>query len=144
MGERGTIKPEVPAYEAFFTEAFGQIMAALGQQGLAPTGAPASHYLCYTPDEVELEAVMPVAGEVQVQAPLTSATRPAGPAIGILHQGPYEGLQATYDKLNAYLQAHKLGDVRQVPLAIEVYLTDPGAEPDASKWETEVYYMLPQ
>jgi effector-binding domain-containing protein len=92
---------------------------------------------------------------VPVAAPVTGSGRiqpgilPAGRYAVLRHAGPYDGLIGA----NAALQqwAHDRGlefDVRDTPegsawgARFEEYITDPSGEPDPSKWETDVAYLL--
>ncbi|MFK7757919.1 MAG: SRPBCC family protein [Flavobacteriales bacterium] len=56
-------------------------------------------------------------------------------AMTIVHLGPYENLPGTYEKIMGAIRAQNMEPIFP---SYEVYITDPGAEPDQSKWETLV------
>jgi len=132
------------AIDAGFPELFG----TLGQQGLAPAGPPFIRYHVLDMDgEMEVELAVPVAGEITAAGRVRPGLLPGGRYVTLLHTGPYDGLVAA----NAAVQdwAAQQGvtlesspDERTWPGRVEHYLTDPSAEPDASKWQTEVAYLI--
>ena len=54
------------------------------------------------------------------------------------YYGSYEGLMYAHLALDNYLKQKGL---KMRSPVIEEYLTDPGAEPDTSKWLTRIYYF---
>ncbi len=64
---------------------------------------------------------------------------PACEAAVTLHTGPYEKLPDAYSALTEWIKEngkHEAGP------PWEVYVTDPGGEPDSSKWQTEVVWPV--
>lgn len=64
---------------------------------------------------------------------------PGGRAVVGIHVGPFDSLASTYQELLAWVAAEGL------ELAVgmwEVYLTDPSAEPDPSRWRTRIVWPL--
>ena len=55
------------------------------------------------------------------------------------HIGPYDKLQQSYDRLGAWITEQKL---KASGPFWEVYWTDPGLEPDASTWRTQVWWPV--
>ena len=64
---------------------------------------------------------------------------PGGSAITTDYYGPYDGLGAAHEALRAWVI-----DRGHQPEwgGWEIYETDPGSEPDSSKWLTRVYLSL--
>jgi len=62
-----------------------------------------------------------------------------GKALAIDYYGNYDGIGAAHEGMDEYLREHNLPKQR---LVVEEYATDPGAEPDTSKWLTKVFYLL--
>ncbi len=56
-------------------------------------------------------------------------------AITFMHIGPYETLSDTYEKMMPAIYAKGLTPLMP---CYEIYMTDPGTEPDPSKWETQI------
>ena len=131
---------------AFMDAAFPELSAAVGAAGFVPGGPPFSRYFAFGPDRVELELGVPIAatpggpqrsfdglGRVQ------PGELPAGQVAVAWHVGPYDAIGATYERLVAWVAEQG----REPAGAMwEVYWTDPSAEPDPSKWRTEVILPL--
>ena len=112
--------------------AFGHVVS----QGKQPAGMPIGQYLSGTPDEFEVAAGVPVAGPMDESEQVKNATLPGGRVAVARHVGPYEKLVETHMQLEAWLRENGHQPNGGV---WEVYVTDPGAEPDSSKWITEIF-----
>jgi effector-binding domain-containing protein len=99
--------------------------------------------------ELEIELAVPVAEGVSGEGRFRADVLPAGRYGTLLHVGPYDDLAAS----NAALQdwAEEQGIVWDSwdtdsgsawRGRVERYLTDPSVEPDPSKWEVEVAYLI--
>jgi effector-binding domain-containing protein len=141
VGLTDSVPFDPQAISQFFEQAFGQMAPAIIQQGAAIDGPPFSVYTAYSEQGMTVRACLPVAPAISVEAPLTYHPARTVQAVGTLHRGPYEALQATYDRLDAYLKEQQKGPAA-VAEAVEIYYTDPGQEPDSSQWETGVFYVL--
>jgi effector-binding domain-containing protein len=129
MEEVGTILADV--LPAVFNHVFGL--------GGATVGMPFARYRDNGDGTFVIEGGAAVVEHVDETDRIKATTLPAGPAAKLVHVGPYEGLptaHATIDKWLADTGREAAGD------PWEVYATDPGEEPDSSKWVTEVYYPL--
>ena len=120
---------------------YGLVMGAVQSQGLEMAGMPFAHYMDF--DEatgnsnyvagiavnglgVESGEVVPmVYNEMQV--------------VRAMHTGPYEEFGISYGKIQKYIESNGLEVTGEV---FEVYLTDPGMEPDQSKWKTIIAFPL--
>jgi effector-binding domain-containing protein len=119
----------------------------LRERGIAPAGPPFFRYnVIVMEGELEVEAGVPVPTEVPADPPLISGVLPAGRYLSQLHVGEYSGLADTTYRLLRWAEARELawdmlpGD--RWGCRLEVYRTDPSAEPDVSKWETELLFKL--
>lgn len=79
--------------------------------------------------------------EEKVNAPygFVAGTIPGGETVTVSHYGMYENLPASYKVIEDWIQENgyiKMGN------SYEVYVTDPGSEPDSSKWETQLFYPV--
>ena len=120
---------------------FGEVYGYIQQSGQAPSGMPFSIYHAMDGQTVELECGMPV------PTPLPGADRvqpgelPAGTMATVTHFGPYESLGRTWTALMEWMKSQGL---ESAGAPWEVYVTDPGAEPDQSKWRTDIFFPVCQ
>lgn len=120
-------------------EAFGALMKFMQDNDLQATGAPFTIYLDYDETETTFECGIPVAEDVETSGDIGMRNMASADALMTIHKGAYENLGETYNKFMKWV---KENDKNVTGTAIEIYLTDPQAEPDTSKWVTEVYFPL--
>ena len=120
-------------------EVMRQVREALNKQGVAAKSAPFARYhtLGLT---VDFEAGVMVDETVVPDGDVKPSSLPSGPAAIAVHAGPYESLSGTYEASRKWLEARPDYVANGGPW--ELYLTDPSAEPDPSKWLTEVIFPL--
>jgi effector-binding domain-containing protein len=117
--------------------AFGELMAFIGQHGLAPSGPPRTIYSSYGPEGVAFTAAMPVAAPsaaLPEGGRVTISTLPGVKTLRFTHRGPYTNLMATYNRITQYLTAKGLLKsecdwARFMPMW-EEYLNDPCQTPE--------------
>jgi effector-binding domain-containing protein len=131
------------AVDRGFPELFGWLQT----NGLLPAGAPLIRYVQVDmPAKLTIELGVPIDGDSPVDERIRRAELPAGRYAISMHVGPYDGLMAA----NAALQ--QWGREQHIVWAmdedgcwggrVESYLTDPSQQPDASKWQTELAYLI--
>ena len=64
---------------------------------------------------------------------------PAGQVATVTHMGPYEQLGQTWSALMKWMEEEGL---QAAGAPWEVYVTDPGEEPDQSKWRTDIFFPI--
>jgi effector-binding domain-containing protein len=113
----------------------GEVMAALAAQGIAPAGPWLTHHLRMDPATFDFEISVPVPRAVIPSGRVKPGLLPAATVARTVYHGPYEGLGGAWQELEAWIasQGRKSG-----PSLWEVYLTDPGGNPDPSTWRTEL------
>jgi effector-binding domain-containing protein len=116
-----------------------EVWSALEQQGTSPAGPPFARYFDFSDDEADFEAGFPVKGPITAAGRVQPGELPGGRAAVTVHRGDYQGLQQAHDEIGKWVLAHDHDPSGPV---WEVYLTDPGREPDSSRWETEVVWPL--
>lgn len=135
------VQAELPMDElpTLFHRAFGEVMAVVGAQGVAVAGAPFGFYPRPPGETVAVAAGFPVSGPVAPTGDVVPMELPAGRAVTGVHVGYFDRLPTTYDELREWARSHavELGDAMW-----EAYLTDPDAEPDGSKWETAITWLV--
>jgi effector-binding domain-containing protein len=125
----------VPEIGPWIGGALERVAKAAADQGVALAGMPFGRYHRVDDAGFEVEAGFPVAGAVLTEGDVVPSSLPAGEVAVAVHVGPYDAMEPTYEALLAWVAEHggtPSGD------AWEVYLSDPGAQPDPATWRTEV------
>jgi effector-binding domain-containing protein len=121
-------------------EAFGALMQAIGgPQNM--TGAPMCIIHRYDDEtqNMDLEYALPIAETMEGSDDMSTATLPEQKVAYYDYMGPYEGLGQAWEEMGMWLAANGM-EVAGAPY--EVYVTDPGTEPDPSKWITRIVYPV--
>lgn len=115
--------------------AFQHILASGGQ----PAGAPFARYHTWEENNVDVEAGIPVTQPIAGSGEIVASELPGGQMAVVDHFGPYEGLHAGYEALHRWMAEN---GYKAAGAPFEIYWTDPGEEPDQSKWRTEILYPV--
>ena len=118
---------------------FGELYGYIQAQGQCPAGMPLTIYHAMDGNTVELECAMPVASPLAGAGRIQAGELPCGTMASITHMGPYDDLPATWAALTEWMKSEGL-EAGGAPW--EVYVTDPGAEPDKSKWRTDIFFPV--
>ena len=121
----------------FLGAGYGKIGAAMGDAEMA--GRPTAIFHSYTDTLTQMEAAMPIAAAMDAPEGVEFKTIEAGSHLKIDYYGWYGDTEEAHLAMDAHMEANGLemaGPVR------EIYVTDPGTEPDTSKWHTEIYYWV--
>ena len=115
---------------------FPELHQHIIQSGHAPAGMPLSIYHSMENGVADLECAIPVAEPVASTDRIRPGVLPAGTVATTTHVGPYDALGATWSALMEWIGSTG----RQLAGSPwEVYVTDPGVEPDPSKWRTDIF-----
>jgi effector-binding domain-containing protein len=129
---------KIPAH---FNEGFGKIMMKMQEIGMESTGMPCGIYSVWDKENklTRLAAAIPVSEPVEMDGELGSET--IGPARSFMldYYGAYDKSLPAY---NAAFQFMEDQGIEFNGVVLEQYLTDPGQEPDTSKWHTRIYFIL--
>jgi effector-binding domain-containing protein len=133
-----------------FAHRFGEVFGWLAEHGAAPAGAPFFRYNVIDMErKLNVEAGVPVAAAVAGDDGVIAATLPAGRYVTYLHVGPYDGLIGAVETLRHWgdtqgveWDSSDAEDGEHWGCRLDIYITDPSEEPDASKWETELAFRL--
>lgn len=128
----------------------GEVMAWLKKQGAAPSGAPFIRYHAIDmADKLDVEMGWPVASPLSGDGRINADILPAGRYASVLYTGDYSGLMEANRVLVEWAKENGIAwDRWDSPQGdtfrsrFETYITDPGEEPDPTKWETEVAIKL--
>jgi effector-binding domain-containing protein len=127
-----------------------EVFAWLGEHDAAPVGAPFWKYnLIDMADKLEVEAGVPVAAAVPGDDRVLSGVLPAGRYATLTHVGhPSELIEATRTLRDWAAGQGLTWDMTPAEAGerwgcrLEIYLTDPGEEPDMSRWVTQLAFRL--
>lgn len=125
---------EIPALMGTSFATLGQFF---GANGITPVGPPLALYHDWSGDKTGVDVGFPVSAadaEKATDAVLRGMT-PAGPALKVVHVGPYDDFPATYAALGAAMKQAGVPDSIRM---WEVYQGEPGVTPDA-ELVTEIY-----
>jgi effector-binding domain-containing protein len=138
-----TIRKKCPTAQIGPTlgELYGKIGDYLAAQSVTMDAnqPPFAIYHSFSPQEVELEAGFVVGQAVPSRGDIKFREVAAGRALRGTHTGPYSQTETTHRAMQAHASQNSLS------LALtpwEFYVTDPGAEPDSTKWKTDIYYPI--
>ena len=115
--------------------AIGELMAALGAQGIAPAGPLFNHYLSMEGGMFDFEVGVPVSVPVAPAGRVKPGGLPAARVVRTTYHGNYAGLH------HAWREFGELGRARgYVPAGgiWESYVVGPETNPDPSTWRTEL------
>lgn len=122
-----------------FPPTVGELMAVLGQQGIAPAGPLYSYHLKMPSDVFDLDIGFPVAADVKAIGRVFASELPSMKVARTIYRGPMEGLGAAWGELKDWVAANGL----TAKLFLwENYLVGPGDTPDPSAWRTELNWPL--
>ena len=145
MQATAVVHERVPLQElpAFFERAFHAAFQAVEAQGLHPTGPPFALYRGMPGATADVEAGFPVnapfegrdVGGRRVEA----STLPGGRVVETVHVGPFDTLEATYERVEGWMSDHDLVPAEHM---WECYLSDPEQTPDPATWRTQVCWPV--
>jgi effector-binding domain-containing protein len=117
----------------------GELMSTLAAQGIAPAGPWRTMHLRFDDQVFDFEIAVPVDRPVVPAGRVKQSSQPGGTIARTVHHGAYEGLAQAWPELSRWIEAQ--GRKPGMPIW-EVYLTDPGANPDPATWQTELNRLL--
>jgi effector-binding domain-containing protein len=130
-------------------QAFPELFGWLAERDIEVAAAPFIRYLVIDMQaELEIELGVPADVRAADGGRIRPGILPAGRYVVLRHVGPYDGLVASNAALLDWARKHELAlDSWETERGtawrsrVEHYLTNPAAEPDPAKWETEIAYL---
>lgn len=115
--------------------ALQELMAAVKEQGVGPTGPWFCHHLRMVPDIFDFECSVPVSAPVAPTGRVQAGERPAATVARTVYHGGYEGLGDGWSQLMDWIDAsgNKPG-----PSLWEVYVVGPDSGLPEAQWQTEL------
>ena len=118
-----------------FEMAIPRLWNHLTSQGAVPSGPLFACYHGYTDEAFDVEIGFPLSAEIAGDGEIRMSQQPGGRMASFVHFGPYEELPAAWQ---SFLGRMREEGMRPTGPCCEIYLNDPGEEPDSSKWQTEL------
>lgn len=123
---------------------FGEIYQSLARKGVMPISQPFARYISFPnqagdEDKVVIKAGAFMEAAIETDGRIQLAYSNTGNTLQASHFGPYESVSITHDAMHAYCNENNL---KTNGSAYEMYITDPGLEPNPANWETKVIYEL--
>jgi effector-binding domain-containing protein len=128
--------------ETFYGTNLGKVFEALQKAGIQPAGMPCGLYFTWDMEKntTDMAAAVSFKGDMKkVPEGMVVLDVPAAKSLTINYMGGYSGLGNAHNTMDVYIKENKLEHFAPV---IEEYLTDPGAEPDSTKWLTKIVYLV--
>lgn len=118
---------------------FGEVFADVREAHAIPAGPPCCRYFREPDGSFTIEAGGPVAAPFPGNGCIECAALSSSTAAVAVYSGPYDGLTAAHAEFRRRCAeaGFALADH-----CWESYLTDPGQEPDPSRWQTRILYPL--
>lgn len=129
----GTIAEMVENGSEIYASAFEEVLQKIEAEGLVISGQPLAFGNEWDEDAGTYE--------MEIGIPVVEGGKSfgGGSAVKASYYGPYEGSGAAHEAVATYMA---IKGYMPVAAPWEVYVTDPGEEPDPAKWLTEVYYLV--
>jgi AraC family transcriptional regulator len=108
-------------------------------QAIDMAGPPIVRYAKVGPGLLTIEGGMPVVNASESAGDIEAGELQGGPVATAMHVGPYDALPQTHAAIERWI-AEQGHHAKGAPW--EQYITDPGEEPDPSKWRTLVVWPL--
>jgi AraC family transcriptional regulator len=122
---------------------FGKTISSVGKcsgaSGATMASMPMAVYLAWRESDCDMAVGCAVNGDVKLSEGCEWLDLPSGDTAFASHFGPYQGLKETHGAIMQWCRAN--GKKMSGP-CWEAYPTDPGKEPDSSKWQTDIYYPI--
>ena len=118
-----------------FGPAAGELMAALGAQGIKPEGAIFAHHLKMSADNFDFELGVRVATPIKAAGRVKPGELPAANVARTVYSGPYEGLPAAWGEFSKWIKANGHDPADDL---WELYSVGPQSTSDPAGWRTEL------
>ncbi len=125
----------VPQIGPWLARAYRIVADVISAHGTSPAGPPFARYHQLAAGRFAVEAGFPVVTAIEPDAGVRPSYLPGGPAAVTIHAGRYEGIAPAYTALATWISAHG-GTPEGDPW--EIYLSDPGKQPDPGSSRTEI------
>lgn len=108
--------------------AYGMIAMYMQEMGEQPKAAPFTAYYNMDMENLDVEMGFPVSKPIPGRGEIKAVEIPEGRYVEGMYKGPYSGVAAAYDAMNAWLNEKGL---TPTGIAYEYYLNTPGEVPES-------------
>ncbi|PSK98827.1 effector-binding domain-containing protein [Murinocardiopsis flavida] len=134
---RGTVTMD--GITEFFDRSFGALPPAIAAQGAAITGPAFGRYDGEPADTIDIEVGFTVDREIRPDGDVVPGSLPAGRAARLLHSGAFDGLDASWERLRAWIEGHGL---TPATMRWECYVTEPTPDMDPRDLRVELTWPV--
>lgn len=140
-GNYAGIRQVVPVADIskFFTENFPKALEEAAKSGAKMNGHPSGFYWTYDSIQTDMAAAVPIDKPIKAGNGVQPYSIGGQRALVIDYYGGYDKLGEAHGAMEDCMFDMK---VRQIPPVIEEYITDPGTEPDTTRWLTKIIYFV--
>lgn len=135
----GSTSQDVPNISEKYGYSFDQLMSNIQVNGMEMAGSPVTVTTHWGDNKYEYQNCIPVE-EIKgdLSASVVERTSYEGTAVRIVHIGPYENLESSYNDIMAYIEQFGF---EMVGFPWEVYISDPSNTTD-DKLVTHIYFPI--
>jgi len=123
----------------YMDPAIQEIMKALKDQGVQPTGPMFSYHHRRPSDTFDFELGFPVVKAIKPMGRVVSGTLPAEKVVRSVYHGPYEELGRAWGELQAWVREQKIAESGRF---WECYLDNPAEVEDPKDYRTELNWVI--
>jgi effector-binding domain-containing protein len=123
----------------FFERAFHEAAEAASACGIHLVGPPFGFYPEMPAETVAVEAGFPVSAPAEAHGSAHRIVLPGGRAVQVIHVGPYDTMEKTYNDLQSWMAVQGLHPALGM---WESYLSDPQVERDPANWQTRIIWPI--
>lgn len=120
-------------------KSYKEIISYLSDKDLKVVGKPFSIYNSTDSKGIDVVVALEIEKEIKAEKGFVTGKIEAGHAAMISHFGNYINLPATYHIITNWLHEQ---NYQRTGKSWEVYVNDPGNEPDSTKWETQIFFPI--
>jgi effector-binding domain-containing protein len=132
-------RPSSGGVAASLAAAYQEITAFMAEHSIELRSQPMAITRGWDAESYEFLAAIPVSTtNFELSGNVRAGKSPSGPAIRVIHRGPYDLMSPSYEKLAAYMAIHGLEEGR---VSWEHYISDPGQTP-AEEIITHIYFLI--
>ena len=126
---------------ALYASSYGAIGNYLAEDAANMTGMPMVIYQEWEKENktTAMDIAMPCASDKPGNDEVLKGKSYEGTVLKTTYYGAYDAMEPVYNAADAFMMTN--GYAQNGPVT-EVYITDPGSQPDTTHWATEIYWAV--